>query len=67
MWAILLSALIAEVPKLAVQIIAILHAQGKISAQDVVDFVASFPEGGGADFYKKHAAAFAAVLPAKGA
>jgi hypothetical protein len=65
MWAILLPALIQEAPVLVAQIIAILHKQGKITAQDVVDFVASFPEGGGASFFKP-ATPVAAALISKG-
>lgn len=63
MWAILLPALISEVPKLAVQIIAILHQQGKITAQDIVEFVESFPEGGGASFFKPPATVAGLTAP----
>lgn len=47
----ILPALITEAPLLVAQIIGILHKQGKVTAEEILDFVNSFPAGGGASFF----------------
>jgi hypothetical protein len=44
LFALLLPGLIRESPDLAAQILGILYKAGKITAQEVVDFVLSFPD-----------------------
>ena len=53
--AILIPELVKEAPVLVGQIIAILRKQGKITAQEVLDFVNSFDPQGGASFFKPKA------------
>lgn len=62
--AVLLPTLITEAPVLVAQIIGILHKNGTITAQEVLDFVNSFPAGGGASFFPAKPAAPVAA-PAK--
>jgi hypothetical protein len=47
----LLQGIIAEAPGLVGQVIAILHKQGKVTAEEIATFISSFDPGGGASFF----------------
>ena len=59
----LLPTLITEAPVLVAQIIAVMHKNGEVTAQEVLDFCNSFPAGGGASFFGPKPAAPATPAP----